>query len=74
MATQRWQRSNDSAAMAEKVAAQQRQWRRSDGDGGAAMATAAQRRLRKRSNGNDNGGASMGVAVVVATQQWRCSK
>ena len=65
----RWQRSNgnDGAAMA--MAAQRLQRRRSDCNGGAAIATAAQQRLRKCSNGNVNGGAAMGVAVVVAAQQ-----
>jgi hypothetical protein len=51
------------------MAAQRLQRRRSDCDGGAAIATAAQQRLRKCSNGNVNGGAAMGVAVVVAAQQ-----
>ena len=78
MAAQQWQRSDGSgregggAAMA--MAVQQPQWWRSNGNGGAAIVTAVQRRLWTRSNGNGNGGAAMGVAVVVAAQQWRRSK
>ena len=81
VAAQRWQHSDDSAAMAAQR--WQRRWRRSNGDGGAAtamaaqqrrrsngdggaeMATVAHQRLRKCSNGNGDGGAGMGVAVVV---------
>jgi hypothetical protein len=70
MATQRWQRSNDSAAMAEKVAALQRQWRRSDGDGGAAMATGAQRWRRGRSDGLGSAATAMTMAVHRWGWQW----
>ncbi len=34
---------------------------------------AVQQRLRRCSEGNGDGGAAMGVAVVVAVKQWRCS-
>jgi hypothetical protein len=69
----RWWRSDDNGGTATAMVVRQRQWRCSDGLGGAATAMVAQRRLRRRSNGNGNGGAVMGVAVVVAAQQWRRS-
>ncbi len=58
--------------MAEKVVAQRWQWQCSNGLDSAVTEMAAQRWLRRRSDGNGNGGAAMGVAVVVAAQQWRC--
>ena len=51
------------------------QWlrQRSDGLGGTATAMAAQQWLRQCSNGNGDYGATMGVALVVAMQQWQHS-
>ncbi len=61
-------------AMAERVVVAQRwQWRRSNGYGKAATVMAMQQRLRRHSTGNDDGGAAMGVEVVVAVQRWRHS-
>jgi hypothetical protein len=65
-----WRCSNSNGGAATAMVVQQRLRRCSDGLGGAALALAAQRRLWRRSDSNGNGGAVMGVAVVVVAQRW----